>query len=74
MIWFLTFINNSPHNTSSYFSQFSLQKRDQINYPTSGEQTYYATGQGIDQPVDLQPNKSASVTLTFSFEPFGQRF
>jgi hypothetical protein len=70
MIWSLTFFNNTQINTGAQFDQFSLQKGDQINYPTQGEQTFDATGGGIDTGVSLQAGETKQVTLTFSFVPY----
>jgi cytoskeletal protein RodZ len=70
MIWSLTFFNNSQSGTDASFYQFSLQKGDQINYPTTGEQTYVATGGGINTDVPLQSGETKQATLTFSFVPY----
>lgn len=70
MIWTLTFYNNSQLNTYVDFSQFSLQKGDQVKYPTQGEQTYSATGEGINTDVTLQAGETKQATLTFSFVPY----
>jgi hypothetical protein len=70
MIWSLTFFNNSQSGTDASFYQFSLQKGDQVNYPTTGEQTYSATGGGINTDVPLQAGETKHATLTFSFVPY----
>ena len=70
MIWSLTFFNNSQNSTDAVFNQFFLQKGDQVNYPTQGEQTYTATGGGIDTNVPLQAGETKQATLTFSFVPY----
>ena len=70
MIWTLTFYNNSQLNTYVDFTQFSLQKGDQVKYPTQGEQTYSATGEGINTDVTLQAGETKQATLTFSFVPY----
>jgi len=70
MIWSLTFYNNSQSSIGARFYQFSLQKGDQIHYPTTGEQTYDASGGGIDTGVYLQAGETKQITLTFSFVPY----
>jgi hypothetical protein len=70
MIWSLTFFNNSQSGADASFYQFSLQKGDQVNYPTTGEQTYSATGGGINTDVFLQAGETKQATLTFSFVPY----
>ncbi|PWT91257.1 MAG: hypothetical protein C5B54_05640, partial [Acidobacteria bacterium] len=66
----LTFFNNSQSGADASFYQFSLQKGDQVSYPTTGEQTYVATGGGIDTNVLLQAGETKQATLTFSFVPY----
>jgi len=70
MIWTLTFYNNSQSFVESYFEQFTLQKGDQVHYPTTGEQTYDASGEGIVTNVSLQAGETKQATLTFSFVPY----
>jgi hypothetical protein len=70
MIWSLTFFNNTQRDTDAQFGQFSLQKGDQVHYPTTGEQTYDATGGGINTDVPLQAGETKQATLTLSFVPY----
>lgn len=70
MLWSLTYYNNSQGSVSSGFVFFTLQKGDQIKFPTTGEPSYYATGQGVDSGVDLQAGDTKQATLTFSFVPY----
>jgi len=76
MLWTLTFYNNTQSSDAPYFEQFTLQKGDQVHYPTTGEQTYDATGEGIHTSdgttryVSLQAGETKQVTLTFSFVPY----
>jgi hypothetical protein len=70
MVWSLTFYNNSQSDADAVFNQFSLQKGDQVNYPTQGEQTYDATGGGISTDVPLQAGETKQAILTFSFVPY----
>ena len=70
MLWSLTFYNNSQSSFGARLSQFSLQKGDQIRYPTTGEKTYDASGEGIDTGEILQAGETKQITLTFSFVPY----
>ncbi|HEU5379434.1 MAG TPA: hypothetical protein VFV38_28760 [Ktedonobacteraceae bacterium] len=69
MIWSLTFYNNSPNNTRNSFDQFYLEDGDQVQYPTSGAQTYEAAGQAVNTEVDVSPGATQSIIITFSFVP-----
>ena len=71
MIWFLTFYNNSQNGADATFRQFYLEKGDQVNYPTTGDQTiYYATGEAVSTGLTLQAGETQQTTLTFSFVPY----
>lgn len=69
MTWSLTFFNNSPNNTRNTFDQFYLEDGDQVQYPTSGPQTYEAAGRAINTEVDVSPGATQSIIITFSFVP-----
>jgi hypothetical protein len=70
MLWYITFANNSPNFYYARFDHFTLEEGDQINYPTTGEPTFEATGQGTYvYDVSLPAGATKPVVLTFSFVP-----
>ena len=71
MIWSLTLFNGSPNGTYARFHQFYLEKGDQVQYPTTGDQTTYdAMGGGVDTSVSLQAGETKQIFLTFSYVPY----
>ena len=71
MLWSLTLFNSSPNSTYARFQHFYLEKGDQVQYPTTGDQTtYQAEGEGINNGVGLQAGERKQIILTFSFVPY----